>query len=87
LAAWNKIEWRYISLADLPIPSSAIIDDVFSIWDGTAWTAASATNIIEIEVTVTAATTYYIRATSCDDENVTQYPNQPTDITIGWQAV
>jgi len=87
LAAWNKIEWRYFSLADLPVPSSAIIDDVFSIWDGTSWTAASATNIIQSTVTVTAATTYYVRATSCDDENVTQFPNQPTDITIGWQAV
>ena len=73
--------------AEIPVPSSIVVDSVFQIWDGETWNVASAYKIIEAEVTTTGPATLNIRATSCDDEHVLLEPNTPVGgITIGWEA-
>jgi len=88
LASWTGNRWLFLAPEDLPVPSTATIASVFSIWNGAAWAAASGIRVISATVTVAAAATLYVRAQSCDDEAVTLSPITPVgDVTIGWEAV
>jgi len=88
LASWTGNRWRYLAPEDLPVPSTATIASVFSIWNGSAWEAASGIRVISAEITVLNSATLNVRALSCDDEAVTLSPITPVGtVTIGWEAV
>jgi len=87
LAAWTGFHWLFMAPADIPVPASATIDSVFSLWDGAAWVAASGIRVITALVTVGAAATLHVRAQSCDDEAIAAAPLTPVGtVTIGWEA-
>jgi len=92
IAAFVSSAWLFIKESDMPIPSTAVLDSVMSIWDGATWTAASGIKVINATITVDAAATLYIRATNQDDEALmflgSAQVNLPQGgVTLGWEAV